>query len=68
MIVDINKTDCRIKCDHCGRFIPIKDLSEGKATELFVPDSDVSYEEHRHHCRTCTEVHLWPKSNQFIKY
>lgn len=34
-----------VKCDCCGRFIKYDDISEGKASVLFIPDSDVSFEE-----------------------
>lgn len=68
MIVDISKTESRLKCDSCGRFISWKDLGDRKATEMFIPDSEVSTEEYSHHCPSCTAKYGVPKSYQFPKY
>lgn len=50
-----------IRCDKCGRFFPY--LMMG-SSQLFVPSSDVSYEECYYRCLKCTNKHGAPKSNQ----
>lgn len=54
-----------IKCDCCGKFISQTELSDPKSSYLFVPDSDVSYEEQRYRCVMCTSVYGEPVSSQF---
>ena len=59
-----NKWD--IKCDNCGKFISSKELSkDGGASQCFIPDSDVSYEEFRFRCKKCTELLGRIKSLQY---
>ena len=50
-------------CQRCGRFLSYKEMHKGGgASWVFVPDSDVSYEEDRWQCRRCTEKYGpdWP--------
>lgn len=55
------------KCNSCGKFIKYSDISSGLCASLFIPDSDVSYEEDLVHCKTCTEKYGKPISlQQFI--
>lgn len=57
-----NKYD--VKCDVCGKFIKYDDISEGKASVLFIPDSDVSIEEIIFRCQKDVEKYGKPISNQ----
>ena len=54
-----------IKCDLCGKFISQTELSGPKSSYLFVPYSDVSYEEESYRCCICTSMHGKPVSVQF---
>lgn len=54
-----------LKCDSCGRFVSYNNIYiKNKGSYLFVPDSDVSYEEEIHRCETCTNKYGKPVSNQ----
>lgn len=53
----MNLNKYTIKCDCCGRFCK-------PASTLFVPDSDVSYEEIKFRCKTCTDKHGKPIPTQ----
>lgn len=54
-----------IKCDNCGKFIPYDDIKNKKTSYLFIPSSQVSYEEEYHRCKKCTKLHGKPISKQF---
>lgn len=44
--------DNKIKCDECGKFIPIQDLIDGVAEHRFaLPDSEFSKETYESFCR-----------------
>ena len=44
----------KFKCDFCGRFIPIIDFDNKKATNsMTLPDSDYSCETWETTCKTC---------------
>lgn len=45
------------KCDSCGRFFS---YNQPGSSWVFVPDSDISYEENKVRCRECTERHGRP--------
>jgi len=45
-----------IKCDCCGKFIAWNKIG----SQLFVPESDVSYEELRYRCKECTDQNGHP--------
>lgn len=49
-----------IRCDVCGKFIKSRDINEGKASMLFIPDSDVSTEEIIFRCSKDTQKHGKP--------
>lgn len=53
-----------IKCDCCGRFISFDEFTISKGVALFIPDSDVSFEEMYHRCGKCVEKHGKPQSIQ----
>lgn len=56
-----------IKCDTCGRFISQQDLKQGGGgSSLFVPSSDVSYEELSYRCKNCTIKHSKPLAMQNV--
>ena len=47
------------KCDECGKFIPLADLTSGVATHKQVrPDSDYSTETDESLCRKCKPAGL----------
>ena len=56
-----------IKCNSCKRFIKYSDILNGLCASLFIPDSDVSYEEDLIHCKICTEKYGEPISHQQIR-
>ena len=53
-----------IRCDNCGQFISYKSIEQNKVSHIFIPDSDVSYEENIWRCEKCTMVHGKPVTNQ----
>lgn len=53
-----------VRCNCCGKFIKYDDISTGLASMVFIPDSDVSYEELLFHCRICTKTHGKPTTTQ----
>jgi len=55
------RRDIPWKCDICGRFAKFSELG---ASRLFVPSSAVSYEESIFRCKSCTDKHGKPTSNQ----
>jgi len=60
----ITKND-KIRCDWCGKFIPNKDLSSGKAYNT-TPDSAVSSETYESKCRDCYNPKtIWIVPTQF---
>lgn len=43
-----------IKCDYCGKFIPIDDLAAGDAIhQCILPDSEFSVETFESQCKSC---------------
>lgn len=58
-----------IKCDCCGQFISIKQLSpEGRGSSFFLPDTAFTYEEMLYRCERCTENIGSVSSYQCVKY
>jgi len=57
----ITKTN-RIKCDYCGRFIKYADLVDNTAFNIMItPESDISFEEYKSICKSCTERKKYDK-------
>lgn len=52
-----------VRCDTCGRFMKFK---ESGSSWLFVPDSEVSYEELIDRCAVCTSKIGKPMPSQYV--
>jgi hypothetical protein len=50
------------QCDKCGKFAKM----EPGASQLWVPDSDVSYEEFGFRCKECTRLYGKPHASQMV--
>lgn len=56
-----------IKCDYCGKFVKASEICEGGGgSRGFVPDSEVTREEHVFRCKKCTESHGKVQTYQMI--
>lgn len=56
--------DWQIRCCTCGQFMVPRTLG---ASWVFVPSSDVSYEEDRWQCAKCTKLHGPIEPNQAVR-
>jgi len=57
-----------IQCDNCGKFVSHGELKKnGGASWVFVPDSDVSYEENKTYCKKCTKKVGRPYPSQSVR-
>ena len=52
-----------MRCDHCGKFFPAYEVGSSR---VFVPDSDVSYEELAWRCAPCTAKYGALRPNQSV--
>lgn len=52
-----------MRCDCCGKFFKNNALG---SSHIFVPDSEVSYEELADRCPTCTHKHGRLRANQVV--
>ena len=53
-----------LQCDKCGKFMTQLDGSSW----VFVPDSEVSYEENKTRCVSCTQKYGVPIPNQNVNW
>jgi hypothetical protein len=54
----------RLRCDTCGRFIAYQ---EPGSSWVFVPSSDITYEENKDQCKRCTDKHGPPLPKQNVQ-
>lgn len=56
------------RCVTCGHFLSYKEMDKGGgASWVFVPDSDISYEENYWQCKKCTDKHGIIVPVQYVK-